>query len=85
MLNKPGAVGNADTPKRLCLYIGENIRQARSRQGTSLAGLGEALGIEASLVADYEAGLEKISPSMLCRIAATLDTTLGSLFGMPGT
>ena len=82
MLDKPISAGSADAAKRLCLYVGENIRQARLRKGTSQADLGHALGIEASLIAIYEAGLEKVSPTMLCKIAVTLDTTLGSLFGM---
>ena len=85
MLNKPRSVVDAEATRRLCLYIGESIRQARSRQRTSQADLGRALGIEASLIADYEAGLEKASPAMLYKIAVTLDTTLGSLFGMSET
>ena len=85
MLNEPGSANSVDTTKRLRLCIGENIRQARSRQGTSLADLGDALGIEEALIANYEAGLVKICPTMLCRIAVTLDTTLGSLFGMSGS
>ena len=83
MLNKPRSADSADATRRLCLCIGENIRQARARRGTSQANLGYALGIEESQVANYEAGLEKISPRMLHKIAVTLDTTLGSLFGMP--
>lgn len=83
MLDKPGSAGSAAAKKRLCVYVGENIKQARSRQGTSLAELGDALGIEGSLIASYEAGLENISSTMLCRIAAMLDTSLRSLFGMP--
>ena len=83
MLDKPQSADSADTAKRLCLFVGENIRQARSRQGISQADLGHALGIDEALIANYEAGLEKVSPAMLCKIAVTLDTTLGSFFGMP--
>ena len=83
MLDKPGLAASADATKRLCLYIGENIRQARSRQGILPADLGSALGIEESLITNYEAGLKKASPIMLCNIAVALNTTLGSLFGMP--
>ncbi|MGI4796512.1 MAG: helix-turn-helix domain-containing protein [Janthinobacterium lividum] len=57
MLNELGSANSADTTKRLRLCIGENIRQARSRQGASLADLGNALGIEEALIANYEAGL----------------------------
>ena len=83
MLNKPRSADSADATRRLCLCIGENIRQARSRQGISQADLGHALGIDEALIANYEAGLEKISPTILYEIAVALDTTLGSLFGMP--
>ena len=83
MLNGTGSAGNAAAAKRLCVCVGENIRQARSRKGNSLADLGNALGIEESLIANYEAGSEKVNPTMLYRIAVALDTTLGSLFGMP--
>ena len=83
MLNKPGSADSVDATKRLCLCIGENIRQARTRRGISQADLGHALGIEEFRIANYEAGLEKLSPTILYEIAGALDTTLGSLFGMP--
>ena len=85
MLDKPGLADGTDATKRLCLCVGKNIRRARSRQGISQADLGQALGIEASLITSYEAGLEKVSPAMLYKIAVTLDTTLASLFDMPGS
>ncbi|MGI4799409.1 MAG: helix-turn-helix domain-containing protein [Janthinobacterium lividum] len=59
------------------------MRQARSRQGTSLSELRDALGIEGSLIASYTAGLENISSTMLCKIAAMLDTSLVLIFVMP--
>lgn len=73
---------NAGATKQLQRCIGDNIRQARTCQGMSLADVGHALAIEESVLANYEAGLEKVSPMMLCKIAVSLDTTLGSLFGM---
>ena len=85
MLDKLGSADSAAATKRLSLCVGKNIRQARSRRRISQTELGHALGIEESLIADYEAGLQKVSPMMLYRIAVTLDTTLASLFGMPGS
>ena len=85
MLDRPRSADSAADTKRLSLCVGENIRRARSCRVISQAELGHALGIEESLIADYEAGLEKISPMMLHKIAVTLDTTLALLFGMPGS
>ena len=55
---------------------------ARERRAASPDDLARAVGTSTSSIANYEAGVEKISPAMLCKIAATLDVTLGSLFGM---
>ena len=68
---------------RLDGYLGDNIRQARACRGISLEDLGHMLGIHESTLAAYESGLEKVSATLLYRIAATLDVTLASLFGVP--
>ena len=84
MQDRSDPAHNAGATEQLRRCIGDNIRQAQLCQGMSLADLGHALAIAEVVVANYEAGLEKVSPMMLCKIAVTLDTTLGSLFGMPG-
>lgn len=71
--------------RQIDCYVGARIRSARERQATSMEDLAKAVDSDISLIADYEDGLEKVSPTMLCRIAATLDVTLGSLFGMNAT
>ncbi|MGI4793191.1 MAG: helix-turn-helix transcriptional regulator [Janthinobacterium lividum] len=68
---------------RLDCYVGGNIRQARNRQDMSLVDLGQVLGVQESSMADYESGRERLSATMLYRIAVTLDVTLASLFGVP--
>ena len=67
---------------RLDCYVGNNIRQARTRQGLSLVDLGHAIGVQESLVANYESGLERIGSTVLYDIAIVLNVTLASLFGV---
>jgi transcriptional regulator with XRE-family HTH domain len=75
-------IARSTGPRQIDRYVGARIRTARERQATSVEDLAAAVGSSISLIAGYEDGLEKVSPAMLCRIAVTLDVTLGSLFGM---
>ena len=79
--SEPVAGHDDATAMRLNCYVGDRIRQARVRQGMSLAELADLIGTQQSAVSDYEAGLERISAKVLYRIAVTLRVTLASLFG----
>ena len=80
----PAASPSSYVSTRLNRCVGDNITRARTCKKMSRTDLGHAINIEETLVANYEAGLEKVSPTMLHRIAVTLDVTLGSSFGLPG-
>ena len=84
MLEKFEPVGRSgvDASARLDWYIGDNIRRARARQGTSLAELSYSLGLHETSVARYEAGLQPVGSALLYKIAVTLNVTLASLFGV---
>lgn len=82
MVDSADWVARSPGPGQIDRYVGARIRTARERQATSVEDLAAAVGSSIFLIACYEDGLEKVSPAMLCRIAATLDVTLGSLFGM---
>lgn len=84
MLDSSELTGRSDgrASARLDCYIGDNIKQARTHQNMSLVDLGQVLGVQGASMADYEAGRERLSSTMLYRIAVTLNVTLASLFGV---
>ena len=61
--------------------IGERIRFFRKRRGIGQKGLAAQLGLTYQQVQKYECGANRVSASMLVRIAAILETTVGSLVG----
>ena len=80
-LDSPGKLDIAASTRLDC-YLGNNIRQARNRYGLSVTELCYALCLQEDLLTKYEAGLERISASMLYNIAVALNVTLASLFGV---
>lgn len=61
-------------------YVGERIRAERKRRRISQTVLGEAIGVTFQQVQKYERGANRVSASMLTRVAQTLGVPVASLF-----
>jgi len=62
--------------------VGARIRLARKMRGRSQQGLAEAIGVTFQQVQKYESGANRVSASMLVRIAADLRLPVAELFGL---
>ena len=62
------------------LHVGMEVRRRRQLQKMSQSELASALGLTFQQVQKYERGANRISASMLFKIAAKLGTTAGSFF-----
>lgn len=60
------------TPDPVDLYVGNAIRARRKVQGVSQERLGEAAGVSFQQIQKYERGSNRVSASMLARIAQAL-------------
>ena len=69
------------TPHALDVAIGHRIRERRRRLGISQAGLAEAVGVTFQQIQKYERGANRVSASMLTRIARTLNVPVSEMFG----
>lgn len=63
--------------------IGARIRQFRLARRLSQRELGDAIGVERSMVAKYEAGKHHLRPQLLLSIAEVLGVTINDLYGLP--
>jgi len=61
--------------------VGARIRLLRKLRGLSQQALAEAAGVTFQQIQKYERGANRVSASMLSRIAAALDTPVGEVFG----
>lgn len=61
--------------------VGARIRARRRALKLSQTRLGEAVGLSFQQVQKYELGRNRVSASMLVRIARALDTTVSELMG----
>ena len=61
--------------------VGARIRLLRKLRGLSQQALAEAAGATFQQIQKYERGANRVSASMLSRIAAALDTPVGEVFG----
>lgn len=61
--------------------IGRRIRERRNAIGLTQKALADHLDVSPQQVQRYEAGINRLSPSLLARIAVRLDCTVGHLFG----
>ncbi|WP_421935427.1 helix-turn-helix domain-containing protein [Phenylobacterium sp.] len=61
--------------------VGARIRLARKVRGRSQQALAEAIGVTFQQVQKYESGANRVSASMLARIAAALGLPVAELFG----
>lgn len=64
-------------------HVGARIREERTAAGVTQSQLGEAIGVTFQQVQKYERGTNRISASMIVRVANTLNVPLVSLF--PGS
>lgn len=61
--------------------VGARIRLIRKMRGWSQQALAEAVGVSFQQVQKYESGANRVSASMLVRIAAALGVSIAELFG----
>ena len=70
-----------DTPDPIDVEVGARIRASRHAAGISQGKLAEAIGLTFQQVQKYEHGTNRVSASMLVRIAKTLDVSASALLG----
>jgi transcriptional regulator with XRE-family HTH domain len=75
---------NRDGPDPIDIAVGGRVRTRRRATGLSQTQLAEALGITFQQVQKYERGANRVSASMLVKIAAKLETTVAALVGEDG-
>ncbi|MEW5684646.1 MAG: helix-turn-helix transcriptional regulator [Pseudomonadota bacterium] len=68
-------------PDPIDVAVGARIRLARKTLRMSQQALAEAVGITFQQIQKYERGANRVSASMLARIAATLGVSVAELFG----
>ncbi len=71
-------------PDPIDIAVGARIRTRRRASGFSQTQLAESLGITFQQVQKYERGANRVSASMLVRIAAKLETSVAALVGEDG-
>src|SRR4051794_33029870 len=64
--------------------VGARIRLLRKLRGLSQQALAEAAGVTFQQIQKYERGANRVSASMLSRIAGALDTPVAEMFGETG-
>jgi transcriptional regulator with XRE-family HTH domain len=72
---------NREGPDPIDIAVGARIRTRRRATGFSQTQLAESLGITFQQVQKYERGANRVSASMLVRIAAKLETSVAALVG----
>lgn len=70
----------ADGVDPIDLAVGDRIRAARLERGLTQAQVARAAGVTFQQIQKYERGANRVSASMLVRIAKVLDRSLISLF-----
>ena len=70
----------ADTPDPIDLHVGRAIRARRNLAGVSQEVLADAAGVSFQQIQKYERGANRVSASMLVRIAGALKATPGDFF-----
>lgn len=72
------------TPDPIDVEVGRRIRLRRKALGLSMQALGDHIGVSYQQCEKYEKGANRVSASMLVRIAAKLETTVAALVGEDG-
>jgi transcriptional regulator with XRE-family HTH domain len=62
--------------------IGKRLREARLRRGLMQVQLAEALGIDQSLISEYERGVVRVHGSLLAGLAKTLKVSADEVLGL---
>ena len=70
-----------ESPDPIDIEVGARIRVRRKFLSLSQSALAEALGLTFQQVQKYERGANRVSASMLVKIAAKLETSVGDLVG----
>jgi transcriptional regulator with XRE-family HTH domain len=76
MTRKPEALADP-----IDIAVGARIRLLRKVRGLSQQALAEAAGVTFQQIQKYERGANRVSASMLSRIAAALDAPVAEMFG----
>jgi transcriptional regulator with XRE-family HTH domain len=76
MARKPEALADP-----IDIAVGARIRLLRKVRGLSQQSLAEAAGVTFQQIQKYERGANRVSASMLSRIATTLDAPVSEMFG----
>ncbi|WP_309088121.1 helix-turn-helix transcriptional regulator [Phenylobacterium sp.] len=76
MASKPEAVADP-----VDVAVGARIRLLRKLKGLSQQALADAAGVTFQQIQKYERGANRVSASMLARIARTLDVPVSEMFG----
>jgi transcriptional regulator with XRE-family HTH domain len=63
------------------IAVGARIRLLRKLRGLSQQALADAAGVTFQQIQKYERGANRVSASMLSRIATALDTPVAEMFG----
>ncbi|MEK9184395.1 MAG: helix-turn-helix transcriptional regulator [Patescibacteria group bacterium] len=77
-------VNEENGPDPIDVAVGHRIRVRRKWLGISQSTLADHLGVSFQQVQKYERGANRVSASMLVRIAQKLDTSVGELVGENG-
>src|ERR1700710_458324 len=80
MARKPEALADP-----IDIAVGARIRLLRKVRGLSQQALAEAAGVTFQQIQKYERGANRVSASMLSRIAGALDTPVAEMFGEGGS
>jgi len=64
--------------------VGAQIRYKRKMRKVSQQALADAVGVSFQQIQKYERGANRVSASMLVRIADTLEADITEFFGRPG-
>ncbi len=68
-------------PDPIDVAVGRRIRERRKGLGVSQSNLADHLGVSFQQVQKYERGANRVSASMLVKIAERLDASVGELVG----
>lgn len=72
------------TPDPIDVEVGRRIRLRRKALGMPMSAIADHIGVSYQQCEKYEKGANRVSASMLVRIAQRLETTVGALVGEDG-
>ena len=70
-----------EEPHPVDIHVGRRVQEKRLGLGLTQSALARALGVSFQQVQKYEKGTNRVSASMLVRIAGKLDTSVAELVG----